>query len=48
MRRRVTHNHFFEQIDALLTAVDQFYQELEADTEQVLRLLKPWLKRLSS
>lgn len=48
MRRRVTHNHYFEQIDALLTAVDQFHQELEADTEQVLRLLKPWLKRLSS
>jgi len=48
MRRRVTHNHYFEQMDALLTAVDQFHQELEADTEQVLRLLKPWLKRLSS
>ena len=48
MRRRVTHNHYFEQMDALLMAVDQFHQELEADTEQVLRLLKPWLKRLSS
>lgn len=46
MRRRVTHNHYFEQLDALLAAVDDFHQELEADTTQVLRLLKPWLNRL--
>ncbi len=48
MRRRVTHNHYFEQMDLLLSALDHFHQELDADTEQVLRLLKPWLKRLSS
>ena len=48
MRRHVTHNHYFEQVDELLTALEHFHQELEADTAQVLRLLKPWLKRLRS
>ena len=48
MRRQVTHNYYFEQMDALLAALDHFHQELQADEKQVLRLLKPWLKRLSS
>lgn len=48
MRRKVTHNHYFEGLEPLLTAVDDFHQELEADRGQVLRLLKPWLKRLRS
>ena len=48
MRRRVTHNHYFEQMDLLLVALDDFHQELAADQEQVLRLLKPWFKRLLS
>lgn len=48
MRRRVTHNHYFEQIDSLLAALDHFHQDLEANPEQVRRLLKPWFKRLSS
>lgn len=48
MRRRVTHNHYFEQIDALVDAVDSFHQELTTNTDQVRRLMKPWLKRLSS
>jgi transposase len=38
MRRRVTHNHYFRQMDALLDAVDQFHQELGSDTERVRRL----------
>ncbi len=48
MRRRVTHNHYYEQLETLLAALDHFHQELDADTAQVLRLLKPWLKRLRS
>ncbi len=48
MRRKVTHNHYFEELDSLLTAVNDFHQELEVDLGQVLRLLKPWLKRLRS
>ena len=48
MRRRVTHNHYFERIDSLLAALDNFHQALEDDPEQVHRLLKPWFKRLSS
>lgn len=48
MRRRVTHNHYFEQLGSLLAALDHFHQALEADPDQVLRLLKPWRKRLLS
>lgn len=48
MRRRVTHNHYFEQIDVLQDVVDAFHQELTTNTDQVRRLMKPWLKRLSS
>lgn len=48
MRRQVTHNHYFEQMDSLLAALDHFHQELETNLEQVHRLLKPWFKRLSS
>ena len=40
MRRRVTHNHHFEHMNALLEAVQQFHQELESDPDQVLRLHK--------
>jgi hypothetical protein len=29
MRRRVTHNHYFGEMDALLDAANQFHQELE-------------------
>lgn len=48
MRRRVTHNHYFEQMDALLDAVEEFHQELEDDSEQVLRLLGKWAELISS
>ena len=48
MRRRVTHNHYFEHSDSLLAALDHFHQKLEADLDQLLRLLKPWFKRLLS
>ena len=46
MRRRVTHNHYFVEIDALLDAIEQFHQELADDPDLVLALLKPWNKRL--
>ena len=48
MRRRVTHNQFFDHLDALLEAVHQFHQELADKPEQVLRLLKKWAKHISS
>jgi len=48
MRRRVTHNHYFERMDALLEAVEQFHQELKDDPEQVLRLLAKWAKLIST
>jgi transposase len=48
MRRRVTHNHYFEHIDALLEAVEQFDQELKNEPEHVLRLLRKWAKLISS
>jgi transposase len=48
MRRRVTHNHYFEHIDALLEAVGQFHRELENEPNQVLRLLKKWSRLIST
>jgi transposase len=48
MRRRVTHNHYFEHIDVLLEAVDQFHRELQNEPEQVLRLLKKWSRLIAS
>ena len=48
MRRRVTHNHYFEHIDALVEAVEQFHRELNKEPEQVLRLLRKWARFISS
>lgn len=48
MRRRVTHNHFFEHLPALLAAVRQFHQDLQDEPQQVLRLLKKWAKLFST
>lgn len=48
MRRRVTHNHYFEHMDALLEAVEQFHHQLESEPEEVLRLLKKWAKLIST
>jgi putative transposase len=48
MRRRVTHNYFFEHLDALLEAVVQFHHELQACPEQVLQLLGKWTRFISS
>ena len=46
MRRRVTHNHYFEQMDDLLMALDDFHRELTAHPKQVRTLLKAWYRRL--
>ena len=48
MRRRVTHNHYFGQMAALLTALEQFHQELETDTAQVRRLCSKWAQLIST
>lgn len=48
MRRRVTHNHYFERMDTLLEAVEEFHQQLEACPEQVLCLTGKWAKLISS
>ncbi|UCC45735.1 MAG: IS630 family transposase [Candidatus Zixiibacteriota bacterium] len=47
MRRRVTHNHYFQHTHALLEAVQQFHQELEDNPRTVLRLLAKWAKLTS-
>lgn len=47
MRRRVTHNHYFQHMQALLEAVQQFHQELEDNPKTVLRLLAKWAKLTS-
>ncbi len=48
LRRRVTHNHYFEQLDALLDAVEEFHQQLEEDSEQALHLLQKWERLIST
>jgi putative transposase len=48
LRRRVTHNHYFEQLPALLEAVHQFHHELDSDRKGVLRLLKKWTNVIST
>ena len=48
MRRRVTHNHYFEQMDDLLSALDQFHHELERDTVQACRLCSKWAQLISA
>jgi transposase len=48
MRRRVTHNHYFEQMDALLSALDRFHQELRNDAAQVRRLCSKWTHLISA
>ena len=48
MRRRVTHNHYFEQMDALLEAVEDFHQDLEGDPQRVLHLIGKWARLISS
>ena len=58
LRRCVTHNHYFGQLDALLAAVDRFHLDLKGAPEQVLRqpqggqdLLRPdwlWVSRFAA
>lgn len=48
MRRRVTHNHYFEDMDSLLEAVAQFHRNLENDPERVLHLIKKWTRYIST
>jgi hypothetical protein len=48
MRRRVTHNHYFQQLDALQIALNQFHRELESDTAQVRRLCSKWAQLIST
>lgn len=48
MRRRVTHNHYFEELTPLVEAVEVFHHELEADPKQVLRLISKWTRFIST
>jgi transposase len=48
LRRCVTHNHYFEHVDELLEAVQEFHQQLESNPERVLRLLRKWARLISA
>jgi transposase len=48
MRRRVTHNHYFEELAPLLEAVEVFHRELEKDQEHVLQLISKWSRFIST
>ena len=42
MRRRVTHNYYFQHMHKLKQAVHDFHTELEAAPDQVLQLISKW------
>lgn len=48
MRRRVTHNHYIEELDALLETVDQFYEQSEQCLQQVLYPISKWSRFIST
>jgi transposase len=48
MRRRVTHNHYFEDMNSLLEAVDQFHSKLENNPKRVLALINKWTRFIST
>jgi len=48
LRRRVTHNYYFETIQSLKQAVNEFHQELQADPQQALQLTKKWTRLIAS
>ncbi len=48
MRRRVTHNYYFEDMDSLLEAVDQFHSKLENNPKRVLNLINKWTRFIST
>lgn len=42
LRRRVTHNHYFEHMPSLQQAVQAFHQELQATPDLALSLISKW------
>jgi transposase len=48
MRRRVTHNYYFEQMEPLQQAVHDFHQELEEAPGLVLQLISKWTHLIAS
>jgi transposase len=48
MRRRVTHNSYFEQMVRLQQAVADFHQELEVAPGLVLQLISKWTRLIAS
>ena len=48
MRRRVTHNHYFEDMDSLLEAADRFHSKLDNNPKRVLALINKWTRFIST
>lgn len=46
LRRRVTDNHYFHSIAALLAAVQEFHHDLADHPATVQALIKPWFHRI--
>lgn len=47
LRRRVTHNYYFQTMSRLVQAVNEFHQQLHNAPDQVLRLTKKWTKLIA-
>jgi transposase len=48
MRRRVTHNYFFEAMQRMSEAIHEFHEELQSCPQQVLQLISKWTHIISS
>lgn len=48
MRRRVTHNYYFEHMERLRSAVEDFHRELEDAPGFVLQLISKWTHLIAS
>lgn len=48
MRRRVTHNYYFEDMSLLCGAINEFHEELQSCPQQVLRLVSKWTHIIAS
>lgn len=48
MRRRVTHNYFFEAMQQMSEAINEFHEELLSCPQQVLQLISKWTHIISS
>lgn len=48
MRRRVTHNYYFEDMQPMSVAINEFHEELQSSPQKVLQLVSKWTHIIAS